>query len=348
MLVPIQEDIWLEYARARGSHKLNNDHLLPLGTSGYGVHPALSTIANLYNDNEALWFRNLGTLAKKMTNANDYVKESKFQLYAHNTMQHEFFTGDPYEENPGTGVFGRMLDMLKVRGYHTSANSVSGGGETMLTGDQAYNNPVFGLGIKAPSSLDKTPTVQNAYDVIKQINGIGEVGNSFLSETWSSRLSTALFEHEQLKAIAEETKFNIPGYVVDSREPLTLQLKAVAEFMKSREHRKVNRDVFIVPHAGYDLHSGDTLVELITVVNDALDVFVKEMKNQGCWDNTVIVMGSDFGRTLNANANGGSDHGKSMPPGEDFSCCFVMLIISISSFLLSLLWLQLGVATTLC
>jgi hypothetical protein len=46
-----------------------------------------------------------------MTNQDDYVKESRFQLYAHNSMQHEFFTGDPLEKNAGTGVFGRMLDV---------------------------------------------------------------------------------------------------------------------------------------------------------------------------------------------------------------------------------------------
>lgn len=309
MLVPKQEDIWLEYARARGSHKLFNDNLLPLGNSGYGVHPALTTIANLYNLNDALWIKNLGTLAKPMNNTDDFVKESKFQLYAHNTMQHEFYRCDPYDENPGTGVFGRMLDKLNVRGYHTSANSISGGGELMLTGDQAYNNPVFGIGLNPPSPLDKTPTVENLYNTVKEINGIGEAGNSFLSDTWSSRLSTALFEHDQLRELAGMTEFSIDDYVVDTGEPLTMQLRKVAEFIKSRNHRKVNRDVFVVPHQGYDLHSGDTLVELITVVNDALDVFVKEMNNQGIWDQTVIVMGSDFGRTLNANANGGSDHG---------------------------------------
>lgn len=309
MLVPKKETIWLEYARARRSHKINNDYLLPLGNSGFGVHPALTTIADLYNQKDALWIQNLGTLGKPMNNTVDYVKESKFQLYAHNTMQHEFYTCDPYEENPGTGVFGRMLDMLREkRGYQTSANSISGGGGLMLTGDQAFNSPVFGIGLNPLPDLDLTPTVENLYETVKEINGNGEVGNSFFSDTWSSRLSTALFEHEQLKKLGEMDEFESPDYVVDPKEALSLQLRKVLEFMKSAAHRKVNRDMFVVPHSQYDLHSGDTLVELITVVNDALGVFVKQLQAESLWKNTVIVMGSDFGRTLNANANGGTDH----------------------------------------
>jgi len=180
MLVPT-DAMYDDYERARGAHAITQSSLLPLVNTNFGVNPHLPTVANLYNKGEGLFITNLGTLAKPMTNADDFVKESPFQLYAHNTMQHEFYTGDPYEENPGTGVFGRMLDMLKERGYSTSANSVSGGGETMLTGDQSFNNPVWNIGIKAQPPLDMTPTVENLYDAVKKINGIGEVGNSFVS-----------------------------------------------------------------------------------------------------------------------------------------------------------------------
>ena len=108
--------------------------------------------------------------------------------------------------------------------------------------------------------------------------------------------------------------FAITDYAMDTSEYLPQQFHAVAEFIKSRDFRKVNRDVFVIPHAGCDLHPGDTLYELFQVVDPALDNFIKELKKQkiddntSVWDNTVIVMGSDFGRTLNSNANRGTDH----------------------------------------
>ena len=51
--------------------------------------------------------------------------------------QHEYMRGDPYKKNPNTGVFGRILDKLKLQGYQTSANTAGTGG-TMLTGSSDY------------------------------------------------------------------------------------------------------------------------------------------------------------------------------------------------------------------
>lgn len=39
-----------------------------------------------------------------------------------------------------------------------------------------------------------------------------------------------------------------------------------------------------------------------------MNIFVQEMKSQGLWDDTVIVIGSDFGRTMNSNSGDGEYH----------------------------------------
>lgn len=53
-----------------------------------------------------------------------------------------------------------------------------------------------------------------------------------------------------------------------------------------------------------------TLAGQFSEANTALTNFVEELKRQGIWDNTVILMGSNFGRSVAPNSNGGSDHGK--------------------------------------
>ena len=65
-----------------------------------------------------------------------------FKPFAHNTMKDTFYTSDIYEASPGTGVFGRILDILKLQGKQTSANNV-GQGMKMLSGDQMFNNAVY-------------------------------------------------------------------------------------------------------------------------------------------------------------------------------------------------------------
>lgn len=38
-------------------------------------------------------------------------------------------------------------------------------------------------------------------------------------------------------------------------------------------------------------------------LNNALEVFEKEMKSQGLWDNLALMVTSDFGRTLTVSPN---------------------------------------------
>ena len=56
------------------------------------------------------------------------------------------------------------------------------------------------------------------------------------------------------------------------------------------------------------MHHGDHLDNKLMYVSQALAQFKDELKRQGIWENVVIVSGSDFGRTLVPNSNGGTDH----------------------------------------
>lgn len=225
------------------------------------------------------------------------------------TQVHEFYRGDPYDINANTGVFGRMLDKLKLQGYQTSANACGDGGE-MLTGDQQYNNPVYGVSTKAPQTLNQDPTIENIYEVVKELNGVGEADSNVMSETWSTRVAASLYEHEQMQLIAGMPEFDITSYGEDGDggESLGGSFKAIIEFMKSRHFRKVDREVYILKQSGYDHHSENAVSDLFKIANDAIVDFVNELKNQGLWQSTVLIMASDFGRSLNPNSNAGTDH----------------------------------------
>ena len=82
-------------------------------------------------------------------------------------MVHEFYRGDPFDVNANTGVLGRMLDKLKLNGYHTSANARGAGGG-LLVGDQQYQNPVYGVSTSAPQPMNQNPTLVDIYEVVKE------------------------------------------------------------------------------------------------------------------------------------------------------------------------------------
>ena len=173
--------------------------------------------------------------------------------------------------------------------------------------DWITSESICKVSTKSPQALNWAPTVDGLVDVVKSLNGVGEIGNSQLSEYWSSRVAASLFELEQMQDIAAIPEFEITDYPETSVK-LTSSFKAIAGYMKSREYRKVNRDVFFLTQGGYDMHFADELHERFPEANEGLTGFIQEVKNQGLWDSTVIMMGSDFGRSMNTNSNSGTDH----------------------------------------
>lgn len=259
------------------------------------------------------------------------------------TQLHEYATGDPYEVNAGTGVFGRMLDKLRLKGYHTSANNANGG-EAALIGDQYYNNPVNSVSSTTPSQLNKIPSIDNLVDLVKQLNGNGDRDNNYLSETFSERVASAFADHEANIEVASNPQLDLPmgDYGGSSTDDLNKGFWAIARHMKSRAHRKVNRDIYFVAQRGYDLHASNTLSNLFGSgdrradenerggkANENLQRFIQYLKDEGLWDSTAILMASDFGRSLNPNSGGGTDHGwvstaRSMYVYESNLCHFLL------------------------
>lgn len=136
------------------------------------------------------------------------------------------------------------------------------------------------MSTKTLAVLNKYATVENLIDVVKQLNGVGETGNSVLSEYWSSRVSASLFEQEQMHEIAAIPEFIVSDYPTSSVK-LASSFKAIAGHMKSREYRKVNRDVFVLSQGGFDMHKEDTLAENFQDASSAMADFIQHLKAQG-------------------------------------------------------------------
>eukprot|EP00957_Ditylum_brightwellii_P132632 10114332-Ditylum_brightwellii.AAC.1 len=64
--------------------------------------------------------------AQPLTKHDDYFSLTKVQLGAHNHMQRETYEVDTRGIMHGSGVGGRILDVLNRHGHQTSANAVEG------------------------------------------------------------------------------------------------------------------------------------------------------------------------------------------------------------------------------
>lgn len=87
-------------------------------------------------------------------------------------------------------------------------------------------------------------------------------------------------------------------------------LEMSAKVMKQRDLLGHDRQFFYMTIGGFDTHffQNDVFDALLPNLNRSFKQFVTEMKNQGLWEDVVVVVGSDFARTMSANSNDGTDH----------------------------------------
>ena len=69
--------------------------------------------------------------------------------------------------------------------------------------------------------------------------------------------------------------------------------------------------VYYASQGGFDTHAGQINAHdrLMGELNDALIAFVADLKQQGNFERVLLLTFSEFGRRVQENANGGTDHG---------------------------------------
>jgi len=85
------------------------------------------------------------------------------------------------------------------------------------------------------------------------------------------------------------------------------QLARIATMVQTDKPFKV----FYAMQGGYDTHksAGGKLLNLYADLNAALFSLSQSLKASGHWKDTIVLVYSEFGRTIDENANGGTDHG---------------------------------------
>src|SRR5215510_11089386 len=89
-------------------------------------------------------------------------------------------------------------------------------------------------------------------------------------------------------------------------------MRAVAGAMS----KGIGTKVFYVTTGGFDTHSAQNVnltngayYNLMATLNDGLLAFYTDLKNQGLFEDTLVLSFSEFGRRISENGSGGTDHG---------------------------------------
>lgn len=121
------------------------------------------------------------------------------------------------------------------------------------------------------------------------------------AEVFDSSIRTNMKLNAALGDVSVSTPF--PGHRSAQR------LKLASKLMKTKDILGHERQLFFFMGENFDTHSNQNvgLDYNLPIQNRAIQQWVTEMKTQGIWDDVVLVLGSDFGRGIYTNSNGGTE-----------------------------------------
>lgn len=307
-LVPFENDA---YYAARPVLGLKKKELIEL-ENGIGLNENLRSLAGLYDEGDLAIVQGVGY---PNPNRSHFVSTSIWE------------TADPSKKSP-TGWLGRYFDnqcegrdplvgvsLKKTQPEAFGACENSGisvaapelyqwlhGGEEMAQAEDIFT-ALNGGGMLSQED-------ENSGDSIAQIGGGGglveEDAASYLERV---ALDAQLSSEEVLDAAKSyKSKLNYPGSNLG--RSLSLVSRMIAGGMSTR--------VYYVSHGGFDTHrdQGNRHSQLLGDMDRALKTFFADLKEQGNYDRVTLKTFSEFGRRVNENASGGTDHGGG-------SCLFV-------------------------
>lgn len=318
-VIPNYDEGYNQYSAARQQQGLAipRASLLPvtppnMGGQVYGLHPSLTALHQLWNQNKLAVVCNVGTLLQPLTRAQYQSGAPRpQQLFSHTNQVEQFKTAvSSYRSNTGWG--GRLADR--------TANQNVGAAIPMITQLSSGAN-VFTVGnSSSPLIVAPSPTPLNQ---VLALNGFGTTSDELARLTGMNRirqedLSYTLIQEtsiltQQAVNVSQQLSQNPTLSVTFPNTSLGNQLSQVAKLMKFRTQLNMRRQIFYVQIGGFDTHSRQlaTHINLLTEVSQAMRAFYDETVAQGIASQVTTFTMSDFNRTFNPAGSGssvGSDH----------------------------------------
>ncbi len=143
------------------------------------------------------------------------------------TQQDEINFVDIFDEEAGSGVCGRILDILSLNGYKPGAVSVNGIASTLRSGTV----PTVVIASNGYQQFNPTAYLTGGVsNTTKAVNPASSIRSSIYAETWADSFYSSLAENDLLYDELESAFLNATFPTTD----LGMQLSSVAKVMKTK------------------------------------------------------------------------------------------------------------------
>lgn len=274
-IIPIENDL---YYRARPRLGIGKSTALHL-TEQAGIHPQLAYFRELYQQGHLSILHGVG-----------YPHPDK----SHFRSMDIWHTASHAHEYLSTGWLGRYLDARCAPcGHATQVLELDDALSLALKGSQYH-----GIAMQDPARLFATGSQPHLKHMADHPHA-HEPMAAYLYKTLTNTLENAdyIFKESRRK----------PSAATYPNTTLGKNLKTIASLSSSR----INTRVYYVSHGSFDTHVNQEAQHnrLFTELNDAVKSFVEDLKQQGRFKDVLLFTFSEFGRRVNQNASGGTDHG---------------------------------------
>jgi len=312
MLAPVDEAGHAQYQTARADLALPKSDFLPFDSplpDGriLGLHKEMPELHALYAQGKAAFVANVGTLVEPTTVSAITAKTARLPvgLFSHSDQQLQWQSGLPQSRSPVSGWGGRMSDCIKeLNGVSGVSMNVSIAGTNLFQSGEGSAPLSRSTSSVAEISSWSSPNFALRRNSLESLLD-AEYRNVF-QRAFAAKKKEAIEVSEEYRIALEaqdplQTSFS-------GSNPLSQQLKAVAETIGARDELKKKRQTFFVQLGGWDHHGSlDDHPALLGMVSEAIGEFQEAMVELGVEDEVTLFSASDFGRTLATNG-GGSDH----------------------------------------
>ena len=348
MVVPRSNAEYNVYATSRQNLAIAQQDLLPIDAltpdgALYGLHPAMSSLKQLFDDGTAAFVANTGPLIEP-TSKDQFFSQSVDlppQLFSHNDQQDQWFSLKG-KSTSNTGWAGRMADLIRnsVAGQQMATNASLFGTNLFQSADETV---AYVMGPGGPLqyegfSLDPTNIGFEQREAFRRIinanyGSIYERGFADVQRRAIDAADTVTAAIESPEAQALTTVFPM--------SQLGGQLQTVARLIAARDQLQMQRQVFFVAAGGFDSHDNQNQDQpgLLADISESIAAFHAATLEIGVANEVTSFTQSDFGRTLTSNGDG-TDHawggnqlvvGGAVSRGQDVStaatrCCRLVAI----------------------
>jgi uncharacterized protein (DUF1501 family) len=278
-IIPYRNDVYYKMRPALG---IKREQALSL-TDEWGLHPSFTGLKGLYDDGAMGILNNVG-----------YPNPDR----SHFRSMDIWHAASSSQDYWNTGWIGRYLDaQCKGCDKPTQALEIDDTLSLAMKGEAAK-----GLAFIDPNRLYNTSNEAYFKELMQhapQQHHDEHHNVDYLYKTMAETISSAAYIQQQFKTY--KSKESYPN------SPLGRNMKVIAELILS----DINTKVYYVSHGSFDTHVNQQgqQEKLFKQLDEAVTVFVQDLKKNNRFQDVVVMTFSEFGRRVGQNASGGTDHG---------------------------------------